>query len=134
MIISSSSSFSITSSFGSFIQSSELFSSNFTFSRNLRDFVIENLEKKGERVLPSILSNNEELLYEEFIELMFMENSDISLYYFIAICSLYYIELTDESSEEQFVFHIKNSGNLNLDEYSSSELYLRLSSSPRITR
>ena len=112
-----------TESFGSFIQSSELFSSNFPFSRNLRDFVIESLEKKGQRVLPSILSNNEDLLYDEFIELMFAENSDISMFYFIAICSLYYTEITDESSEEQFVFHIKYSGNLNLDEYSSSELF-----------
>ncbi|KAK8870297.1 hypothetical protein M9Y10_008175 [Tritrichomonas musculus] len=110
-------------SFGSFIQTSELFSQNFTFSRNLRDFVIECLEKKGERVLPSILANNEDLLYDDFVNLMFTENSDISLYYFIAVCSLYYMDNTDESSEEQFVFHIKNSGNLSLNEDSSSELF-----------
>ncbi|OHS98279.1 hypothetical protein TRFO_35346 [Tritrichomonas foetus] len=65
------------------------------------------LEKNGNRVLPAILANHRDFIYDSFTSKMFYSNPDVSLFYYLAVGYLYFIP-DDRSYAEKLGFNINS--------------------------
>lgn len=106
---------------GSFLRYAIVFDSDHPLQSDLRSFIINELEMNDHHVLPFMLANHRDLFYDHFVNSMFTEKPGNSVYYFLAVSSLYYINYDEYENFSQFSSYLPSQ---NVTSLSQNDVWL----------